>query len=168
MVNYTGAFSQSESGKYFECIIMGVKHVLRGSVFLLQIYMIMRDLSDPCFDLQPNNDFTSSDLAVGQEVNAFSPPKSTLKKSHPRNKRHFGLFLHASVQFVNLTRDVLLITLLLHCNDVSLNPGPPVKLFAKSRIELNKRLHYTPLVSLIVPLLVRSTLSYMKIKSPLS
>ena len=38
----------------------------------------------------------------------------------------------------------------------------------KSRIELNKRLHYTPLVSLIVLLLVRSTLSYMQIKSLLS
>ena len=36
---------------------------------------------------------------------------------------------------------------------------------AKSRIELNERLHYTPLVPLIVPLLVRSPLSYMQIKS---
>ena len=35
----------------------------------------------------------------------------------------------------------------------------------KSRIKLNKRLHCTPLVSLIVLLLVRSTLSYMQIKS---
>ena len=38
----------------------------------------------------------------------------------------------------------------------------------KSRIELNKRLHYTPLVPLIALLLVRSTLSYMQIKSLLS
>ena len=35
----------------------------------------------------------------------------------------------------------------------------------KSRIERNKRLHYTPLVSLIVLLLVCSTLSCMQIKS---
>ena len=35
----------------------------------------------------------------------------------------------------------------------------------KSRIELNKRLHYTTLVPLIVLLFVRSTLSYMQIKS---
>ena len=35
----------------------------------------------------------------------------------------------------------------------------------KSRIELNKRLHYTALVPLIVFLLVRSPLSYMQIKS---
>ena len=35
----------------------------------------------------------------------------------------------------------------------------------KSRIELNKRLHYTPLVPLIVLLLVRSLLSYVQIKS---
>ena len=38
----------------------------------------------------------------------------------------------------------------------------------KSRIELNKRLHYTPLVSLMVLLLLRSTLSYRQIKSLLS
>ena len=35
----------------------------------------------------------------------------------------------------------------------------------KSRIELNKLLHYTTLVPLIVLLFVRSTLSYMQIKS---
>ena len=34
----------------------------------------------------------------------------------------------------------------------------------KSRIELDKRLHYTPLVPLTVLLLVRSTLSYMQIQ----
>ena len=92
---------------------MAVKHVLRGSIFLLLIYMILRDLSDPCLGLQPNNDYACTDLAVGQEVNAFSPPKFSLKKSYLRNKRHFGLSYDASVQFVNLTRDVLLITLLL-------------------------------------------------------
>ena len=111
--------------------------MLRGSVFLLLIYMILRDLSDPCLGLQPNNDYASTDLAVRQEINAFSPPKFSLKKSYLRNKRHFGLSRDASVQFVNLTRDVLLITLLLQCNDVSLNPGPPVKLsvenFTRSR-----------------------------------
>ena len=37
----------------------------------------------------------------------------------------------------------------------------------KSRIKLNKRLHYTTLVSVSL-LLVRSTLSYMQIKSLLS
>ena len=90
--------------------------------------MILRDLSDPCFGLQPNTDYASTDLAVGQEVNAFSPPKFSLTKSYPRDKHHFGLSRDASVQFVNLSRDVLLVTLLLQCNDVSLNPGPPVKL----------------------------------------
>ena len=99
--------------------------------------MILRDLSDLCFGLQPNTDCASANLAVGQEVIAFSPPKFSLKKSHLRDKRHFGLSRDASVQFVNLTRDVLLVTLLLQCNDVSLNPGPPVKLsvenFTRSR-----------------------------------
>jgi len=70
---------------------MAVKHVLRGSVFLLLIYMILRDLSDPCLGLQPNNDYASTDLAVGQEVTAFSFPKFSLKKSYLRNKCHFGL-----------------------------------------------------------------------------
>ena len=111
---------------------MVVKHVLRGSVFFLLIYIILRDLSDPCFGLQPNTDYASTDSTVGQEVKAFSPPKFSLKKSYPRNKRHFGLSRDASVQFVNLTRDVLLVTLLLQCNDVSLNPGPPVKLSVKN------------------------------------
>ena len=90
--------------------------------------MILRDLSDPYFGLQPNTDYTSTDLAVVQEVIAFSPPKFSLKKSYLRNKRHFGFYRDASVRFVNLTRDVLLVTLLLQCNDVSLNPGQPVKL----------------------------------------
>ena len=57
--------------------------MLRGSVYFLLIYMILRDLSDPCFGLQPNTDYASTDMAVGQEVNAFSPPKFSLKKSYP-------------------------------------------------------------------------------------
>ena len=104
---------------------------------LLLIYAILRDLSNPCFGLQPNSDYTRTDLAVWQEVNAFSPPKFSLKKSYLRNKRHFGLSRDASVLLVTLSRDVLLVTLLLQCNDVSLNPGPPVKLsvenFTRSR-----------------------------------
>ena len=114
--------------------------MLRGSVFFLLIYMILRDLSDPCFGLLPNTDCASADLAVGQEVIAFSPPKFSLKKSHLRDKRHFGLSRDASVQFVNLTRDVLLVTLLLQCNDVSLNPGPPVKLSVENftRLEASR------------------------------
>lgn len=91
--------------------------------------MILLALSDPCFGLQPNNDYASFDVAVRLEVNAFSPPKFSLKKSYPRNKRHFGLSYDASVQFVNLTRNFLLIHLMLQLNDVSLNPGPPAQLF---------------------------------------
>ena len=98
--------------------------MLRGSVFFFLIYMILRDLSDPCFGLQSNTDYTSTDLAVGQEVRAFSPPKFSLKKSYLRNKHHFGFSGDASVRFVNLTRDVLLVTLLLQYIDVSLNPAP--------------------------------------------
>ena len=116
---------------------MAVKHVLQGSVSLLLIYAILRDLSNPSFGIQPNSDYTSTDLAVGQEVNAFSPPKFSLKKSYLRNKHHFGLSRDALVLLVNLSRDVLLVTLLLQCNDVSLDPGPPVKLsvenFTRSR-----------------------------------
>ena len=102
--------------------------MLRGSVFSLLIYMILRDLLDPCFGLQPNTDYTSTDLAVGQEVIAFSLPKFLPKKLYLRNKGLFDFSHDASVWFVNLTRDALLVTLLLQCNDVSLNPGPPVKL----------------------------------------
>ena len=35
MVNYASAFSQSESGKYFEWIIMGLKAGLRGDPLVI-------------------------------------------------------------------------------------------------------------------------------------
>lgn len=96
----------------------------------------------------------STDLAVGQEVIAFSLPKFLPKKLYLRNKRHFDFSHDASVWFVNLTRDALLVTLLLQCNDVSLNPGPPVKLsvenFTCSRdpkvAHLNVRISLMPLL----------------------
>ena len=62
-------------------VVMAVKHVLRGSMFLLLIYTILKDLSDPCFGLQSSSDYTSTNFAIGQEVNAFSPPKFSLRKS---------------------------------------------------------------------------------------
>ena len=48
--------------------------------------------------------------------------------------------------------------------DRSRQGGGVLLAVVKSRIELNKRLHYTPLVPLTVLLLVRSTLSYIQIK----
>jgi len=110
--------------------VMAVCRVMRSGVLLLLVFVFTRDLSiSKCLTPLVNHEVNSSGLAVGQEVSSFVGFKQPVRKK-TSNGRHFGFSLTpvAKVQLVRLTRSVFLASLLLQCNDISVNPEPSTKI----------------------------------------
>ncbi|XP_020605300.1 uncharacterized protein LOC110044121, partial [Orbicella faveolata] len=103
---------------------------MRSGVLLLLVFVFTRDLSNSkCLTPLVNQEVNSSGLAVGQELSSFVGFEQPVRKK-TSSGRHFGFSLTpvAKVQLVRLTRSVLLASLLLQCNDISVNPGPSTKI----------------------------------------
>ena len=103
---------------------------MRSGVVFLLVFVLTRDLSNSnCLTPLDNQEVNSSGLAVGQELSSFAGSKQPVRKK-TSSGRHFGFSPTpvAMVQLVRLARSVLLASLLIQCNDISVNPGPSTKI----------------------------------------
>ena len=109
---------------------MAVCRVMQSGVLFLLVFLLTRDVSNSqCLTRLDNQEVNSSGLAIGRELSSFIGFKQPLR-TKTSSGSHFGISLTpvAKVQLVRLTRSVLLASLLLQCNDISVNPGPSTKI----------------------------------------
>lgn len=119
-----------------------VRHVFMRSALILVFYLVLGNPLNPSFALwlDKGTDCCLA-LAAGSELKTFSPPQLSIKRKVV-DKRHLTLeqiSSAASLRLIKLTRDILLAALLLQCNDISLNPGPNVKLTCPRRLKTLRR-----------------------------
>ena len=102
----------------------------RSGLLLLLVFLLTRDLSNSkCLTRSDNQEVNCSGLAVGCELSSSIGFKQSVRNKTSSGSDFAISFTRvAKVQLVRLTRSVLLASLLLHCNDISVNPRPFTKI----------------------------------------